>query len=134
MEKSFRSATRIALNSPFDVRNNRYIPYEKRSEILSFPGLDLRLKAQAANLGITILNGDIESSFRNTIENYLNTEPRPGLRYVRLFQYNRYLPSTSPIELIIQSMTHFQGVIKLDESPATNKLNIKKKIEQELRT
>lgn len=44
IEKAYHQATRIALNSPYDVRNENYISYDKCLEILNLPGLDLRLK------------------------------------------------------------------------------------------
>lgn len=95
---------------------------------MDLPGLNLRLKSQAANLGIKIICGDIESNSRSTIGSFLHIND-PRLRYTRLFQHNRNLPQKSPIEIIM----HFQGVISLDKSPATNKLLIKKKMAEEQR-
>lgn len=56
----------------------------KRLKILNLPGLDLRLMSQAANLGIKLLNGDIQSDYRNIIESYLH-ENRFGLRNIYVY-------------------------------------------------
>lgn len=119
-----KKVTRIALNVYYNMEARRYIPYEKRCEILSQDGPLVRRHTQAANFCLKIIKDVVKLSFGNRISEHVNTNFDARVFHLFLRTDNN-IPPKSPMAMMLFAVRKYESVISLTLEIKTNAKKIK---------
>lgn len=107
-----KKITRIALNVYHNMDARRYIPYERRCEILFQDGPLIRRYTQAAIFCIKIIKGDVKISFGHKLNEHVNTNFNTRIFHLFLRTDNS-IPPKSPLAMMLFAVRKYESVISL---------------------
>lgn len=113
-----KKITRIALNVYYTMDPERYIVYNKRCEILSQDGPQIRRSTQAATIFVRVVKGEMALSFGQLFVEHINHDR--NVRNFHLIKRADYrIPAKSPVAIILASTRSYEGVIDLSLETST---------------